>query len=158
MATTAMERARDFLGQTRIALVGLEREEKGFSRAVFRELLRRGYDVVPVNPALAEVEGRRCFARVQEIVPPIEGALLMTPPSRSAAVVRDCVAAGIRRIWLHRGGGQGAASPEAIDLCRANSIEPVTDLCPFMALPDAGWFHRVHGWFRQAALARARPS
>ena len=148
------ERARDFLSHRRIALVGVTREEKGFSRAVLRELLGRGYDVVPVNPALKEAGGCRCFARVQEVDPPIEGALLMTPPSKSAEVVRDCVAAGVRQIWMHRGGGEGAASPEALEICRANSIQPVTDLCPFMALPDTGWVHRVHGFFRRAALGR----
>ena len=155
MPTPMIERASEFLSHRRIALVGVTRQEKGFSRAVLRELLRRGYDVVPVSPALAEAEGRRCFARVQEIVPPVEGALVMTPPASTAEVVRDCVAAGVRRVWLPRGGGPGSASPEALEICRANSIQPVTDLCPFMALPDSGWFHRVHGFFRRASLARA---
>ena len=31
-------------------------------------------------------------------------------------------------------------------------IGVVTDLCPFMALPNASWFHRLHGFFRQCAI------
>lgn len=134
--------------------MGVSRDGKDFSRALLRELSGRGLEVVPVNPALDEVEGRRCFARVQDVSPPADAALVLTPPARTAAVVRDCLAAGIRRVWLHRGAGAGAASPEALALCADAGVEVVRDLCPFMALPDAGWPHRLHHAFRRR-LARA---
>ncbi len=53
MASEMMtDRAREFLAQKRIALVGVSRQEKDFSRMVLRELVRRGYDVVPSAPFL----------------------------------------------------------------------------------------------------------
>jgi uncharacterized protein len=149
-----LDRAREFLAQKRIALVGVSRDEKDFSRMVLRELLRRGYDVAPISRSLAEIEDRPCHSRLQEVQPHVAGALILTPSSRTEEVVRDCIAAGIRRVWMHRGGGPGAASPAAVELCKANVIELVTDLCPFMVLPDAAWPHRVHGFFRRAALRR----
>ncbi len=148
--TTKLDLGRTFLND-RIALVGVSRSAQDFSRMVLRALLERGRDVVPVNPALGEVEGRRCFARVQDVQPPVVGALLLTPPARTEEAVRDCLAAGVRRVWMHRGGGPGSATPEAVALCRASGIEPITDLCPFMALEDAGWFHKVHRMFRRSA-------
>ena len=54
MRPSSIEEARAFLGARRIAVVGVSRNEKDFSRYVLRELARRGHDVVPVNPALAE--------------------------------------------------------------------------------------------------------
>jgi predicted CoA-binding protein len=154
MRPSSLEEARAFLVARRIAVVGVSRNEKDFSRMVLRELARRGLDVVPVNPALAEAEGRRCFARVQDVAPPADAALLLTPPARTEAVLRDCLAAGVRRVWLHQGAGPGAATPAALSLCAAAGIEAVHGLCPFMALPDAGFPHRVHHFFRRA-LARA---
>ncbi len=147
--------AREFLSLHRIALVGVSREEKSFSRFVLRELLARGYDVVPVNPLLPRVEGRDCFARVQDILPPVGAALLLTPPAGTAAAVEDCVAAKVRMVWMHRGQGAGSATPEAIAACRAAGIAVVTDLCPFMALPGASWPHRLHGFFRRLGRPRA---
>jgi predicted CoA-binding protein len=155
MAVTMLDAARTFLALGRFALVGVSRDGKGFSRYVLRELLRRGYDVVPVHPSLEEAEGRRCFARVQDIRPPVSGALVMTSPARAADVVRDCVAAGVGSVWLHRGGGPGSASAEAIALCKAHGLRTVTDLCPFMAMPGAGFFHRAHGFFRALRLPPA---
>ncbi len=147
-----MDRARAFLGQRRIAVVGVSRDPKDFSRLVFAELAKRGLDVVPVNPAVPEVDGRRCFARLQEVTPPVDGALLLTRPDQSEKVVMDAVESGIRRIWMHRGAGSpGAASARALALCKANGIEAVTDLCPFMVLPHAAFFpHGMHGAFRRA--------
>lgn len=154
---SAMERAREFLAHRRIAVVGVSRSEKDFSRELLRELLRRGYDAVPVNPAIGQVEGRPCFGRVGGIAPPVEAALLLTPPGRTGEAVRDCLEAGVRRIWLHRGAGRGAASPEAVALCRQGGVEPVQDLCPFMALPGASWFHRLHAFFRRGPARGAEP-
>jgi predicted CoA-binding protein len=158
MEQAMFERGREFLEQGRFAVVGVSRSEKDFSRYLLRELLRRGYDAVPVNPALTEVEGRPCFARVDQARPALSAALLLTPPARTEAVVRECVQAGVRKIWMHRGQGAGAASPDAIALCRANGVELVTDLCPFMALPGAPWPHRLHGFFRRLAPPRHDPA
>ncbi len=147
-----LDRARRFLALPRIALVGVSRDPRSFSRAVLRELAGRGIDVVPIHPEAAEIEGRRCFRRVGEAGPPVDAALVLTPPAMAAGVARDCVAAGVRAIWFHRGAGKGCATVEAVAACRGAGIEPITDLCPFMALPDAGWMHRIHGAFRRRRL------
>jgi predicted CoA-binding protein len=156
MTATAMDKAREFLTLKRIALVGISRNEKDFSRGIFRDLVRRGYDVVPVNPALAEVEGRPCHARIQGVRPPPEVALLLTSPQGSEQVVRDCLEAGVRRVWMHRGAGPGAVSPKAVAFCEANGIEVAAGVCPYMALPGSAWPHRLHAFFRHRALAAGR--
>jgi len=146
----ASKRAIDsFLSCRRIAVVGASRDPKDFSRAVFRAFVERGYDVVPVNAAGGEVDGRRSARRLGEVTPPVDAALLMTPPLASEQVVRECVDAGVTRVWMHRGAGQGAVSPEAVALCRERGIEVVDGECPFMFLPDAGWFHGLHHFFRR---------
>ena len=145
----AMVKAREFLSLKRIAVIGVTRKEKGFSRYILRELITRGYDAVPVNPMLKTAEGRACFGRVQDISPPVDGALVLTNPAHTDAVVNDCIQAKVRMVWMHRGQGAGTATPTAVEACKKNGIAVVTDLCPFMAFPDSGWPHRVHGFFRR---------
>lgn len=113
---------------------------------LFRDMCVRGYDMVPVNPAVNELESRRCFGHVQEIDPPVEGALIMTAPRDTERVVRDCAEAGVHRVWMHRGGGQGAVSQDAADFCRQKGIGLVEGYCPYMFLPTMPWFHRLHGF------------
>src|ERR1041384_5963857 len=70
---------RDFLALRRIALVGTSRDPKDSGRGLFREMCARGSDMVPVTPAAdGQLEDKMCFARVQHIQPPVEGALVMT--------------------------------------------------------------------------------
>jgi predicted CoA-binding protein len=116
---------------------------------LFRELQGRGYDVVPVNPAALEIEGATCFARLQDIHPPVENALLMTSPAVTNVVVQDCTAAGVKRVWMYRGASYGAVSPEAVAYCEAQGIAVIPGECPFMFLPRGAWYHRFHGWVRK---------
>ena len=139
---------QEFLSSRRIALVGFSRNPKDFSRMLDAQFRERGYDVVPVHPEAAELDGRKAYPRVGAIEPPVDAALVLVPPTMAEAVARDCLDAGVRRIWFHRGGGKGSASPEAVALCTARGVTPVQDLCPMMALPGASWPHRLHGWFR----------
>ncbi len=139
---------RHFLDCRRIAFVGVSRNTSDFSRHLFRELRRRGYDLIPVHPHATEIEGVPCAASVRGIDPPPEGALLMCSPDRTDQLVHECAEAGIPRVWLHRGVGRGAVTASAVDFCRRQGLEVVAGECPFMFLPGAGLPHRLHGWFR----------
>jgi predicted CoA-binding protein len=145
MPTPALETIKSFLSVKRIAMVGLSRDPKDFSVWLFEQLVHRGYDMVPVNPNAASVLRRPCFARVQDIQPPVEAALLMTSADVTDSVVADCAKAGIRRIWLYRAGGKGAVTPSAVAFCQEHGIEVVPGECPFMFLPHNG-LHAIHGF------------
>src|SRR5271169_4236804 len=84
--TASLETIENFLAQKRFAMVGISREPHSFSVALFEELCRRGYEVIPVNPRTPNVLGRRCFARLQDIQPPVAAALLMTSPTVTDSV------------------------------------------------------------------------
>jgi hypothetical protein len=88
---------------------------------LFREFLARGYQAVPVNPDAGEIEGQPCFARLQEVQPPVEGVLFMTAPAVTDTLVRDCPGAGIKHVWMYRAGGAGAATADAIHFCESNA-------------------------------------
>jgi len=141
----SLEVIEDFLAQKRIALVGLSRKPIHFSAMLFQEMCRRGYDVVPVNPKACEIRGHRCYARVQDIQPPVDGVLLMTSPEITDEVVRDCAESGVQRVWMYRAGGKGAVSEAAVTFCREREISIVPGECPFKFWPHSG-FHRLHGF------------
>jgi len=132
----------EFLKCRRIAIAGVSRNPRDFSAGLFREFLKRGYDAVPVNPNAAQVEGRTCYPRVQDIQPPVEAALLVTRPEVSARVVKDCAEASIHLVWMLR-----TADPAATEFYRQHGLGIIAGYCPYLFLPEAAWFHRLHGWF-----------
>jgi uncharacterized protein len=139
-----------FLSGTRIALIGASDSPKSFSSTVFKEFTSRGYDVVPVNPAYNTVAGRGCYAAVGDIPVTMDGAIVMVPPQAAARVVRQCIDAKVRRLWLFKGiGGPGATSAEVSRLCREAGVDVVDGACPLMFLEPVGWFHRAHHTVRR---------
>src|SRR3974390_104029 len=147
--TQSLEIIEDFLAQKRIGMVGISRQPQDFSVLLFKELCGRGYDVVPVNPQASELNGRPCFARVQDIEPRAAAAPLITSPEATDKVVRDCAEAGVRRVWMYRAAGKGAVSQEAIAFCHERGIRVVPGECPFMFLPNAGLGHRIPRFIRK---------
>ncbi len=115
------------------------RDPKDFSRSLFRAFVERGYDVVPVNANGGDVDGRPAVRRDRGRRAADRGG---SPHDRrtqaSAAVVRECAAAGVERVWLYRAAGDGAVSPEAVAAAREHGLEVVDGACPFMFLPGTG--------------------
>jgi len=138
---TTREIINDFLACKRIAIAGVSRDPKDFTRALFNEFRRRGYDVVPVTPHAAEIDGVACASRVQEVAPAVDAALLLTSAAVTPSVVQDCGLAGIRRIWMYR--DTGCNVPEG--------TQAVAGECPFMFFPNTGLIHRIHGFFHRVA-------
>lgn len=147
----SMERIRDFLAQNRFAFVGVSRQPKDFSRALFREFRARGYNAIPVHPQADAIEGVPAFRSLRDIDPPVDSVLLMTSPAVTQTLVRECAQAGIKRVWLYRGGGRGTGTAEAVRLCEHNGISVVPGECPFMFFPETGLIHRFHGFVRKIA-------
>jgi predicted CoA-binding protein len=148
---TTKRQIDDFWALRRLAIVGVSRDPKHFSNQIWQELRQRRYDVVPVNPKTAELDGQHCYASVRDIFPPVDGVVVMTPANVTEAVVRDCAAAGVKHVWLHRGmgGGQGSVSPEAVQFCEANGIDVVAGFCPYMFLPGTPFFHGMHAFAKK---------
>lgn len=134
-----------FLSGTRIALIGASDSPKNFSSTVLRELTSRGYDVVPVNPSYKTVGGCACYSSVGDIPVIMDGAIIMVPSQAAPEVIRQCIDARVRRLWLFKGlGGPGATSERASKMCHDAGIDVVDGACPMMFVEPVGWFHRVH--------------
>jgi predicted CoA-binding protein len=67
-------------GKVRIALVGATEVTHKFGSIILQDLVRKGFDVVPVSPSRAEVHGRRAFATVAEVPGPVHIVDFVVPP------------------------------------------------------------------------------
>ena len=140
------EAAGEFLAQKRIAVAGVSRDEKQAANAIYRRLRKEGYEVVPVNPKAEEVEGDRCWPSVAAIPERPDAVLIATHPDAAAAVARDCVDAGVPRVWMHRSFGTGSVSDDATAICRDAGIAVLDGGCPMMFLEPVDVAHRCFRW------------
>jgi len=134
---------QEFLSQRRIALIGLSRDAKHYSRMVYKALLQKGFDVVPVNPATEEIDDVTCYPHVYDIGEKVDAAIILTTPSLTDEALRDCAEAGVKFVWIRR------ESPTAVEFGNRNGIQVVTGECPLLFLSDLGFPHNFHGWIRR---------
>jgi predicted CoA-binding protein len=119
---------RDLLLRTRrIAVVGASDRPERPSHGVLGFLIARGYDAVPVNPALAgrEILGRRVLASLTEAAP-LDMVDVFRRSAEAGAVMDEAVRLGAAAVWLQLGVVDEAAAARA----RAAGVAVVMDRCP----------------------------
>ena len=138
----AKKTVSEFLAEKHLAVVGVSRSGKDFSNLAYRELKKKGYRLVPVNPNANALEGERCYHRLTEIEDRPAGAIVMTNSRVTESVVRDAAEAGIRKLWIQ----QGSESQGALELARQKGLSVVSGDCILMFAEPVASFHRFHRW------------
>lgn len=140
------EAVGEFLACRRLAVAGVSREGNLPANLIFRKLRDAGYEVFPVNPNAAEVEGASCYPDLRSVPVALEGVVVATPPGAAEDLVRECAALGISRVWMHRSLGTGSVSDEALKLCREQGMAVIPGACPMMFVEPVDLGHRCLRW------------
>ncbi|MEV5800109.1 CoA-binding protein [Streptomyces collinus] len=117
---------RRILGGARtIAVVGASAEPGKHAHEIPAYLLRKGFNVVPVNPHHREVLGRPCFASLLDVGEPVDVVDVFRPAPETPAVARQALQIGARALWLQL----GIVSDEARDIAEAGGLRVVMNRC-----------------------------
>jgi predicted CoA-binding protein len=141
MATQSTKAAvENFIGQPKLAVVGVSRDPKKFGNMAYKALKEKGYAVYPINRNVEAVEGDRCYASLGVLPEKVDGVVIVVPPKETEQVVREADAAGIQNVWMQ----QGSESEAAIQYCQEHGLNEVHGECIMMFAPPVGSFHRWH--------------
>ncbi len=137
----------EFLAGKRFAVAGVSRHKGQAANAIYRKLRASGYDVVPVNPKAAEVEGVRCYPDLASVPGALDGIVIATAPAASVDVVKQSDAKGVRHVWFHRSFGDGSVSADAVHECQSRGIACIVGGCPLMYCEPVDFAHRCMRWW-----------
>src|SRR5437764_1334500 len=85
---------------TWVAVVGLSDRPDRDSHRVAAYLQRRGYRIIPVNPAVAEVLGEKAYASLKDIPEIIEIVDIFRKPDAVPPIVEEAIAVGAKVVWM----------------------------------------------------------
>ena len=142
--TTLCGKVNDFLSQKRIAVAGVSRDKSHHpvGNLIYHRLRTTGHEVFAVNPYMSTFEGDRCYADVQSIPGGVDGVVIITRPEATERIVRDCLTAGVRRVWMHQSRPSGSSvSNAAVEFCRQHDISVIAGACPMMFGPGVDFGH-----------------
>jgi predicted CoA-binding protein len=116
------------------AVVGCSPDPTRDSNRIASMLMRRGYDVIPVNPMATEVLGERSYPTLGAVPRPVEVVDIFRRPSAAGAHVDEAIETGARAVWMQLGVVDEAAAERG----RAAGLRVVMDRCPAIELPRLG--------------------
>lgn len=120
------ERMRQVLEDAkRIAVVGLSNKPERDSYQVAKYLQEQGYEIIPVNPTVDEVLGRKAVASLKEIEGEVDIVDVFRRSEEVPAVVDDAIAIGAKAIWLQLGVIHEEAAQKAAD----HGLDVIMDRC-----------------------------
>jgi len=113
------------------AVVGCSPDPGRDSHRIAALLKRRGFRVIPVNPAEEEILGERCFASVRDIGEPVDVVDVFRRSDAAGEHVDEAIEIGARVVWLQLGVIDEAAAARA----RTAGLRVVMNRCPAIELP-----------------------
>jgi uncharacterized protein len=135
-----LKQINQFLDAQPIALVGVSRNPKKFGYAAFKELRDKGMKVIPVNPETDMIMGEKSYRNVSSLPEEVKGIIVMTKKDKTASVIREAVAKGIKEIWIQ----QMADTREALDELKGSDTNYITGECILMHYKPHS-IHKFHG-------------
>jgi predicted CoA-binding protein len=136
---TSLKQIETFLSSTPIAVAGVSRNPKKFGQMAFKELKEKGLNVIPVNPAAAEILGIKAYPDIKSLPSEVNGLIIMTNKKETASVVRDAKERGIKNIWIQ----QSSDTPEAIKEFEGSDVNFISGECILMHYKPHS-FHKFH--------------
>jgi predicted CoA-binding protein len=119
-----------------VAIVGASTDRRKFGNKAVRAFARRGFDVKPIHPSAARVEGLPAFRSVADVPGPIDRVTLYVPPEIGLTLLDAIAAVKPGELWIN----PGAESPALLARARALGLDPIL-ACSLIAIgeiPDGG--------------------
>jgi hypothetical protein len=86
-----------------IAVVGYSPKPERPAHYVAKALQENGYRIIPVRPGISEGLGEKAYARLTDLPETPDLVDVFREPTAVAAIVEDCVALGVKNLWLQDG-------------------------------------------------------
>lgn len=117
---------REILQRARtIAVVGLSDNPDRPSYSVSAEMQRRGYRIIPVNPALSEALGEKAYPSLLDLPEPVDIVNVFRRSDALMNVVREAVQISAPVIWAQ----EGVYDEAAAELAKQHGKVMVMDRC-----------------------------
>ncbi len=109
-----------------VAVVGMSKNEEKPAHFVPKYLIEHGYNVIPVNPTITEVLGRKSYPSIADMPEDVDVVDVFRRSEDVPVVVMDAMKKkGIKVIWMQ----EGIYNEEAERKAKENGMDVVYNRC-----------------------------
>lgn len=125
-------------GSKTVAIVGLSNNPLRASYFVGYYLQRRGFRVIPVNPAETQVLGEPSFKTLTDVKVPVDIVDVFRAPDALPGIAEEAVAIGAKNLWCQF----TVINEEGARIAEAGGVQVVMDRC--LKVEHARYIGRMH--------------
>ncbi len=100
------------MGQV-VAVIGASNDRRKFGNKAVRAFQQAGYDVIPINPRAAIVEGLTTYRSVLDVPRAIDLVTVYVPPDVALGLLPEFVTKHVGEVWFNPGADDDALVVEA---------------------------------------------
>lgn len=130
----------EFLNSNAIAIVGVSKEEKSFSRVMLKAFVSRGYKVFVVNPNANSIDCFHCYHSITQLPKNVEAIYILKRKDIAIQLAREAATQGIKKIWIHI----KCDSPDLKEISKEYGVSIIAGECFFMWAEPVKGIHRFH--------------
>jgi predicted CoA-binding protein len=108
-----------------VAMVGVSADPEKPSNRVFKYLTEHGYNVIPVNPSIGELLGKKCYASLSAIPEKVEVVDIFRRSEDVLPIVDEAIKIGAKAVWMQ----EGIINNIAADKAQSAGLLVVMDKC-----------------------------
>jgi len=143
---TTQKQIDTFLDKKTLAIAGVSRKKEKFGNYIYKELIKKGSKLYPVNPNMETYKDVKCYPDIQSLPDDVTGIVVVTNPSSTLAVIKAGEEKGIKDFWVQ----QGAENDEVIKYAENSNSNIIVKKCIMMFAQPVKSFHGVHRFFVKA--------
>ena len=103
-----------------VAILGASRDRRKYGNKSVRAHVQQGYQVFPVNPHAAEIEGLPAYPNLASVpVGRLDRISVYLPPDVALGLLEEIQACGAKEVWFN----PGSDSPEVVAQAEALGLE-----------------------------------
>jgi uncharacterized protein len=130
----------NFYKEKKIAIAGVSRNPKKFGYQVFNELVKKGYEILPINPKASSINDISCYPEIDSLPAGVESLLILTPKDQTDDILRKAINKGIKNIWVQ----QMSETSDTLKIAEEYQKEIIHHKCIFMFAEPVHSIHKFH--------------
>jgi len=105
-----------------IAIIGASTSRHKYGNKAVRAYLQQGWEVYPIHPSAAAIEGQRAYPRLADLpIPRLDRVSMYLPPAVGLQVMDDVASKEVGELWFN----PGSAARAVVDRAQALGLKVV---------------------------------
>ena len=112
------------------AVLGATDNKDKFGYKIFKILKDAGSKVYPVNPGVDSILGDKCYPTLSALPVKPDAVNFVVPPKVGEPIIAECVALGIKNVWLQ----PGANGDNVVNAAKKEELNVIHKSCILVEL------------------------